>query len=108
MMPVGPLTQTHREQRLERMIDRLPPRAARAMRWLRRPQARLARLLAGGALVIGGCLAILPIFGLWMLPLGLILLCQDVPPLQRGLDLVLDRIEARHPDWIYGKGAPRS
>jgi len=91
---------------MDRMIDRLPGHLARAVRWLRRPQSRIPRLFAGAAFVIGGCLAILPIFGLWMLPLGLILLSQDIPFLERWCEGILDRIELRHPHWLYGKGTP--
>jgi hypothetical protein len=50
--------------------------------WLRKPASR-ARIPAGVLLIIGGCLAILPVFGLWMFPLGLMLLADDIPPLRR-------------------------
>jgi hypothetical protein len=33
--------------------------------------------------MIGGCLAILPVLGLWMLPLGMVLLAGDVQALRR-------------------------
>jgi hypothetical protein len=33
-------------------------------------------------LICGGLLGFLPILGLWMLPLGLLLLAEDVPPLK--------------------------
>ena len=42
-------------------------------RWLRKPASRWARIPAGVLLIIGGRLAILPVFGLWMFPLGLML-----------------------------------
>jgi len=34
-------------------------------------------------MVFGGVLSFLPILGIWMLPLGLMLLAIDFPPLQR-------------------------
>jgi hypothetical protein len=37
-------------------------------------------------LIAGGFLAILPIFGLWMLPLGLALIADDVPWLKTRLE----------------------
>jgi len=101
--PNFPSSPEHRHARMERMIDRLPGRLARAVRWLRRPQARLPRLVAGCAFTLGGCLAILPLLGLWMLPIGLLLLSQDIPALERWCESVLDRIERRHPEWLYGK-----
>ena len=48
-------------------------------------EARLALGANSGGLapIIGGCLAILPVFGFGMLPLGLVLLADDIPPLRR-------------------------
>ena len=44
------------------------------------------RLAAAVFLVLGGFLAVLPIFGLWMLPLGLALMSDDVPWLKVPLE----------------------
>ncbi len=62
---------------------KLPPRAARGVAWLRKPSSRLVRIPVAGALAVGGVFSFLPVLGLWMLPLGLILIAQDVPILQR-------------------------
>jgi hypothetical protein len=43
------------------------------------------RAIVSTLLVSGGLLAFLPILGAWMLPLGLIIVSQDIPPLQRPL-----------------------
>ena len=83
------------ERRLERLIDRLPRRLQRPIRWLRRPSARWLRIPAGLLLIAGGVLSILPILGLWMLPLGLVLLAEDVPMLRRTRDRMLAWIERR-------------
>jgi len=40
------------------------------------------RLPLGIVLICGGILSFLPILGIWMLPLGLMLLAIDFPPLQ--------------------------
>ena len=40
---------------------------------------RRFRLPIAGLLIVGSFLSILPVFGLWMLPLGLMLLAVDVP-----------------------------
>ena len=88
------------ERRLDRLIDRLPGRGQTAMRWLRRPSSRLFRIPAGVLLVGGGFLGMLPLLGFWMLPLGLILLAEDIRPLQRVRDRVLDWIERRWPHWF--------
>jgi hypothetical protein len=61
---------------------KLPPRPAHFVGWLRKPSSRLVRIPMAVALVAGGVFSFLPILGLWMLPLGLVLIAQDVPVLQ--------------------------
>ncbi|MGA8900186.1 hypothetical protein [Bradyrhizobium sp.] len=61
---------------------------------MRKPSSRWVRIPAG-ALLIGG--SILALFGVWMLPPGLMLLAEDVPPLARAITCVLDRIERHRP-----------
>lgn len=78
----------------KRIEAELPPRLARAMRWLRHRDSRLIRIPAGLALIIGGVFSFLPILGAWMLPLGLMLLAADIPPLQRPM--------ARFAIWCLG------
>jgi hypothetical protein len=90
------------EQRLERLIDRLPRTLQPAVHWLRRPSSRWVRLPAGVLLIAGGLLSILPLLGIWMLPLGLILLAEDIAPLQRMRDRLLDWIERRYPHRTKG------
>ena len=93
------------ERRLRRLLRRLPGRMQAITRWLRKPASRWARIPAGILLIIGGCLAILPIFGLWMFPLGLVLLADDIPPLRRLRDRALDWLERRRPNWFCRGGA---
>ena len=47
------------------------------------PASRLARIVIGSLLVIGGLLGFLPILGFWMVPLGLIILSVDIPVVRR-------------------------
>ena len=66
---------------------------------------RVKAVLAGGepagvALILGGFFSILPVFGLSMLPLGLILLAEDLPIVRRGVARVLDWLENRWPHWF--------
>jgi hypothetical protein len=71
--------------RLERLYSRLGrkiPVLAGFLRWARLPSARLVRIPLGILLVLGGIFSILPVLGIWMLPLGLLLLAVDLPPLQ--------------------------
>lgn len=43
----------------------------------------LLRVALGLALVAGGFLGFLPVLGFWMLPLGLLILSIDFPPVRR-------------------------
>jgi hypothetical protein len=95
---------TPSEQRLERLIGRLPQGVQRAVRWLRRPEARWLRIPAGVLLAAASLLSILPLFGLWMLPLGLVLLAEDVAPLRRARDRLLAWAERRWPHRFDAKG----
>jgi hypothetical protein len=90
------------ERRLQRLIRRLPGKIQAITRWLRRPASRWARIPAGALLIVGGCLSILPFFGLWMLPLGLILLADDIAPLRRARGWALDWMARRRPHWFAG------
>ena len=75
--------------------SKLPPRPARFVAWLRRPSSRWVRIPLAALLIIGGIFSFLPVLGLWMLPLGLLLLAQDVPFLQGPLVRLLDWIERK-------------
>ena len=71
-------TPQHHEARIERLIGRLPEKLQTIIRRLRRPGLRWARVLAGLLFIAGAFLSILPVFGIWMLPLGLMLLAEDI------------------------------
>jgi hypothetical protein len=61
----------------------LPHRVARGMRGLRHPKARFIRIPVAVLSIVGGVFSFLPVLGLWMLPLGLLLLAHDVPFLRK-------------------------
>ncbi|MBV8697623.1 MAG: hypothetical protein JOZ76_21245 [Bradyrhizobium sp.] len=86
--------------RIEALIDRLPQRLRPTLRSLRQPSRRWLRIPAGLLLIVGGLLSVLPVLGLWMLPLGLVLLAEDVPVLRSLRCRLLDWIERRHPAWL--------
>ena len=97
--PTNDLAKQPVDWRLEQLIDRLPVSLRSRVRWLRQPSSRWARIPAGALLILGGLLSILPVLGLWMLPLGLALLAEDAPPLRRARDRLLDWIERRWPNF---------
>lgn len=59
------------------------------------PDSLVARVGIGIALVIGGILGALPILGFWMIPLGLVVLSNDIPVLRRWRR----RLEVRFGRW---------
>jgi hypothetical protein len=73
----------HHDLHLRRLLDALPERVRRAYLWLIRPEARWVRIPAAVALILGGVFAFLPILGLWMLPIGALLIGEDIPPVRR-------------------------
>jgi len=42
----------------------------------------------------------LPVLGFWMLPVGLVLLSEDVPPLARASSRLLGWVERRRLQWF--------
>jgi len=86
-----------------KMINRrLPRKVATAIQWLRRPSSFSIRLLAALLLIVGGIFSFLPVLGLWMLPLGLLLIAQDVPVLQKPLVKILRWFEVK---WQQARAA---
>jgi hypothetical protein len=90
------------DARVAHLLTKLPNRGRSAIEWLRHPPRRWPRLLAAVGLVTGGILSILPVFGLWMLPLGLALMSDDIPwlkvpmeKLARGVERLWHRFRAR-------------
>ena len=68
---------------LERLLAGLPRPVGRMLTWMRRSEARGVRIPAAFVLIINGMLGFLPILGFWMLPLGAVLLAEDIPALRR-------------------------
>jgi hypothetical protein len=88
----------HQFARLETL---LPNGLPRFVHWLRGPSSRWVRIPVAFLLIAGGFVGFLPILGFWMIPLGLVLMAQDVPVLQRPIARMLawgiDKWERRNP-----------
>ncbi len=64
------------------MTERLPRPFDSWMKTLNdAPASR--RVPAGVGLIAGGIFSFLPVLGIWMLPLGVVLLAKDIPPLRK-------------------------
>jgi|GEM_PF-683754 len=88
-------TRAHVEARLKRQLDRLAARLPVVGGWLRNLQSRRAALIRiplALLLIVGGVASILPFLGIWMLPLGLMLLAIDVVALRGPVSGAIIRI----------------
>ncbi|WP_426609639.1 hypothetical protein [Bradyrhizobium sp. McL0616] len=88
------------DPRLDKLVHRLPPRVGDTVSYLLKPSSRWVRIPSGALLVVGGVLSFLPALGIWMLPLGLALLAEDVPALRASRSKVFDWVERRKPHWL--------
>jgi hypothetical protein len=84
---------------LERLGAYLPDWLCRTVKWLRNPDRFIARILVSLVLVLGGLFSFLPVLGLWMLPLGLIIISQDLTFLQRPLVRLFRWTEGQFRHW---------
>lgn len=87
------------EREYERLAQMMPNWAARTLAWLRQPYARLVRIPIGVIFTLGGIFSILPFLGVWMLPIGLILLAVDLPFLRGPVAAALVRLRHWWERW---------
>lgn len=89
-------------------IARLVPALRGPMTALRRDSYRLIRLPLAVLLIVGGIFSILPFLGIWMLPLGLLLLAIDLPFLRGPIAALLIRARRRVGIWVHWWKARRT
>jgi hypothetical protein len=88
---------TRRERRFQRQFDaleRLIPGSRSSLKRLQSNRWRFVRLPLALLFIAGGLVSFLPVLGIWMLPLGLLLLAVDLPFLQAPISTLI--IRARH------------
>lgn len=78
-----PLNPIHDDAPLRRLLAALPAPMGRFYHRLCQPRLVWVRAPLALLLILGGCLGFLPILGFWMIPLGVLLLAEDVPFLRR-------------------------
>jgi hypothetical protein len=83
----------------ERIEEHLPSRLCQFFVWLRRPSSRIARIFVSALLILASVFSFLPVLGVWMLPLGLIIISQDLPFLQAPLLRAFQWIETTWERW---------
>jgi hypothetical protein len=68
------------------------------------PGNRIVRIAMGGGLVILGVFgAVLPLLGVWMIPLGLLVLSVDIPVVRR----LNRRVSVAFSRWWHGRKSRR-
>jgi hypothetical protein len=88
-----------RFQRQFEVLSRLVPPLRRPLALLRGKGWRLIRLPLALMFIVGGLLSFLPILGVWMLPLGLLLLAIDLPSLRGPISVTMIRARRRIRRW---------
>lgn len=89
------------ERDLNRAFDvlerQVPARIAPAVRWLHEPRHRWVRIPIGVALIVASFFWFLPVIGIEFLPIGLLVIAQDVPFLRRPIGRMMLWLEYR---WL--------
>jgi len=103
------MSQTDRselDRQFKEVEQRLPGTMARLVRRLRQPSSKWFRIPAAALLIVAGFIGFLPILGFWMIPLGLLLIAQDVPFLRRPIARLLAWSVAKLDAWKRPPPAP--
>lgn len=94
------------DRRFRRQLDssvRSLPRVRRFVAWLTAPHLIALRLPIAILFILGGIFWFLPVVGLWMLPIGLLLLAVDLPALRPRLSAWMILLRR----WLRGKRRAR-
>jgi hypothetical protein len=87
---------TAADARLDRQFERISrqvPASRGFLDWVRKPRLHLVRIPLAIVLILGGIFSFLPVLGIWMLPLGLLVLAVDIPPLRRPVGDAIVRLQ---------------
>jgi hypothetical protein len=92
------------QARLDQAYDELeqhaPDKVARAIRWLRDPKGKWVRLPLGLFIIVINLFGpVVPVLGIEFVPLGLLLIAQDVPPLRKPVADATLWLEHKWLDW---------
>ncbi len=92
------------DHQFERLEKKLPGRMGRFVRWLREPSSRWVRIPAAILLIAAGFVGFLPILGFWMIPLGLVLIAQDIPFVRKPIARLIAWLMTRWERWKRSRG----
>ena len=99
---------TTREKEGDKLLDeafdgleeQTPDSVTRFIRWVRDPKSRWVRIPLGLLCIVASFFWFLPVVGIEFLPIGLLLIAQDVPFLRKPVALLLLWLEAK---WVQLK-----
>jgi hypothetical protein len=94
------------DQAFDELERETPDSVTKAIRWIRSPKSRWVRLPLGILCIVASFFWFLPVIGIEFLPIGLLLVAQDVPFLRRPaarLVLWLEHLWLRVRDWYRRK-----
>jgi hypothetical protein len=101
------LVKARAARRFERQfaaIGRMMPLLERPLSAIRARGWWIIRLPIAVMFILGGLLSILPFLGLWMLPVGLLLLAVDLPLLRGPISGLMIRTRRRIAVWRHKRG----
>ena len=75
--------------------------------WVLAHDKRRLRTPIAFLLILGGLLSFLPVLGIWMLPLGIMLLAVDIPLLRPTVSAAMIRTRRRWAVWRHRDPAAR-
>lgn len=93
-----PMTKASEQRRFDRQFESMKaliPQLAGTLQMMRHKSWRLLRVPISLVLILGGVFSFLPVLGIWMLPLGLMLLALDVPILRAPVSVAIIRVRRR-------------
>lgn len=82
------------DEAVEGLTREMPDPVCRAIRWVTAPESRWIRIPLGLLCIAASALWFLPVVGIEFLPLGLLLIAQDVPFLRRPVGRMTLKLEA--------------
>ena len=85
------------DEAFDNLEELAPDRVTKAIRWIRDPKSRWVRLPLGALLIIASFFWFLPVVGIEFLPIGLLLVAQDIPFLKRPVARMMLWLEEK---WV--------
>ncbi|WP_245780931.1 hypothetical protein [Litoreibacter janthinus] len=102
MMATDPDKRARATRRFERQFDameRMIPALRRPLTAIRARGWWIVRVPVAIIFILGSFLAVLPVFGVWMLPIGLLLLAVDLEVLRGPISDLIVRARRRLATW---------